>query len=194
MTAPRRSAFTVKNVETTSGGWTAVASTASVDRDGEIVERYAFNPLPSTVPVHMDHTFKAADVVGKATPYYDNLGVLHVDGTFAQTKAAQDVRRLIQDGFINSMSVAFLTKERSVQRDGTPVVEKAELLAVDFVSVPANADARVLEVRGLKQHRQPRTLLTVRPHISDEEQHAKALWLVMQHQMEFLGMFKGEQQ
>lgn len=153
----RRVTYSLKAVDTTSGGWTAIASAPVEDRMGDVVDAFAFAPLPDSVPVHLDHTMSAADLVGRAQPYYDALGVLHVDGTFAATTKAQEVRELIRDGFIDSMSIVFMTSSRVTGDDGLPHVVAGELLAVDFVSVPALREAQVVAVRSFKTSKQQAT-------------------------------------
>lgn len=134
-----------------AGGWTAVASSASVDRDLERIAPGAFRPLPLSVPVHDGHPL-GRDVapsvrqVGRAKPYYDG-DTLYVDGTFSRSPQAQQLREMVLEGTIDSMSIMFHNAERKMVGD-VPTIVSGELLAVDFVSVPSNRDARVLSVRG----------------------------------------------
>lgn len=129
-----------------AGTWTAVASAPTLDRDGEVVDPFAFAPLPASVPVHDGHRFDR--VVGRAVPRYDAQGTLYVDGRFSSIPEAQRTRTLVLEGVLDSMSVAFHNPVRT-NVEGTPHITKGELLAVDFVSVPSNRDARVVAVRAL---------------------------------------------
>lgn len=125
------------------GTWEAVASMATLDRDGEIIDPGAFAPLPQDLPVHAFHDF--SDPVGRCVPRYDG-GVLFVSGRFASTARAQEIREMVLDGTIGHMSVGFLAaKSRDV--DGVRHVTKAELLEVSFVSVPSNREALVLSAK-----------------------------------------------
>lgn len=54
---------------------------------------------------------------------------------------------MVAEGTIDSMSVVFASPTRRTVK-GVPTVVSAELLAVDFVSIPSNRDARVISVRG----------------------------------------------
>ena len=65
-----------------SGGFTAIASTGDIDRDGERILPGCFAPLPASIPIHQDHTMRAASVVARGKPYYSG-NVLMVDAVFA---------------------------------------------------------------------------------------------------------------
>ncbi len=51
-----------------SGGFLAIASTGDVDRDGESIQPGCFNPLPTSIPVHLDHAMSAGNVIARARP------------------------------------------------------------------------------------------------------------------------------
>lgn len=135
--------------ETGVGSFTAVASTGTVDRDGESIVPGAFNPLPATIPVHLDHVTTASNVVAWARPYYRG-GQLLIDATFGSDEHAQSARRKVADGLIRSVSVVFLAHEKRAVK-GVPTVFRGELLACDLVSIPANAEARILSARSLRR-------------------------------------------
>lgn len=130
------------------GSFTAVASTGSVDRDGEVIVPGAFNPLPASIPVHMDHDMRAANVVARARPYYRGTQLL-IDAEFGSDPAAQEARRKVTEGLVDSVSIVFLASDKRDVK-GVPTVFSGELLACDLVSVPANAEARVLTSRSLR--------------------------------------------
>jgi HK97 family phage prohead protease len=129
-----------------AGGFVAVASTASRDRDGEVLAYGAFNPLPNSVPCHVDHVMTAAGVVGRGRPYYSG-DKLYVDVALASTADAQVVRDKLREGILTTVSIAFMGQQWETIA-GQRTLIKGELLAVDLVSVPANRDATVVSVRG----------------------------------------------
>ncbi len=131
------------------GSFEAVASMATVDRDGEIVAKGAFNPLPVQVPIHVDHRMDSEGLVGSGRPYYTPDGVLKVAGTFAGTPRAQIIRQLVSEGHLSSMSVGFFAATKK-DVDGVPTISKAELIEVSFVTVPSNREARVLASRDFR--------------------------------------------
>ena len=129
-----------------NGEFDIVMSTDAVDRDGEIVTRGAFDPLPSSIPVHAFHDFN--DPIGRVVPSYDENGRLVGRGYFAATPRAQEIRQLVADGVIGHTSVGFMAADRTKAADGQPPqVTSAELLEVSFVSVPSNREAAVLAVK-----------------------------------------------
>ena len=91
--------LSAKVTRTDAGGFVAVASTASVDRDGEVILPGAFNPLPASLPVHINHTANVRDLVARARPYYEG-GRLMIEARFASTSAAQDARTLVTEGIL----------------------------------------------------------------------------------------------
>jgi hypothetical protein len=129
------------------GGFTAIASNTDLDRDGERMGRHCFDPLPSSVPVHLGHTMQAADVVARARPYYQG-DQLMIDARFTSTADSQEVRTKILDGTLNSLSIVFkATRWENVEGVRTCVL--GELLAVDIVSVPSLPSARILSMRSM---------------------------------------------
>jgi HK97 family phage prohead protease len=124
-----------------NGEFEIIMSTDSIDRDGEIIVKGAFSPLPDSIPVHAFHDFTRP--VGRVVPAYDAEGRLVGRGFFGSDEESQRMRQKVADGIIGHTSVGFMTAERD-RKDGVPHVTKAELLEVSFVSVPSQRDAAVL--------------------------------------------------
>lgn len=143
-----------------NGEFEIVMSTDSIDRDGEIIVKGAFDPLPASIPVHAFHDFN--DPIGRAVPSYNADGKLVGRGVYASTPRAQEVRTLVAEGVIAHTSVGFMAADREMV-EGVPNIKTAELLEVSFVSVPSNRDAAVLlaksyearaaEIKGNKSER-----------------------------------------
>lgn len=74
-----------------------MASTPTVDRDDEVVEARCFLPLPKQVPVRSAQF--GGEQVGSGRPYYSG-GDLLVEGRFASTRKAQEVRTLVREGHL----------------------------------------------------------------------------------------------
>lgn len=136
----------VKTVDTKepAGEFEAVLSAATLDRDGEVIDKGAFEPLPTSVPIHAFHDF--SDPIGRAVPFYDG-DVLKVRGYYASTARAQEIRQLVAEGVIGSMSVGFMAADRT-EKDGVPHITSAEILEGSFVSVPSNREAAVLMAKS----------------------------------------------
>jgi HK97 family phage prohead protease len=128
------------------GEFEAILSVPTVDRDGEIVDAHAFEPLPGEIPIHKFHDFSSP--VATATPFYDG-DVLKARGTFDPDPESQAIRAKVGRS-IRYMSVGFMAATRSDQ-DGVPHITRAELLEASFVSVPSNREAAILAVKALTE-------------------------------------------
>lgn len=134
----------VKSAESNNpnGEFEVVLSRDTIDRDGEVIDARAFEPLPDSIPFHAFHDFH--DPIGRAVPVYED-GVLKARGVFASTARAQEIRTLVAEGIIGHTSVGFMGATRAV-KDGedAPHIVRGELLEGSFVSVPSNREAAVL--------------------------------------------------
>ena len=124
-----------------NGTFKVVASDETVDRAGEVIKvswRDLFNFMKNPVII-ANHTYKVENIIWKATNVYVENEKLIVEWVFATTELAQDVRKLYDGGFIKTVSVGFIPKERDPQNSS--IITKAELLEVSFVPVPCNPNA-----------------------------------------------------
>lgn len=119
----------------------AVASTGSPDRDGDVVnpqgwelENFKTNPI-----LLWSHDAMSLPI-GKVTNIMPMGNELIFDAVFAMRNPfAKMVSDLMEGGFLNTFSVSFIPQD--IDQDGQ--INKAELLEVSVVNVPANAEARV---------------------------------------------------
>jgi HK97 family phage prohead protease len=141
----------VDTVETDSpnGAFEVILSAATLDRDGEVIDSRAFDPLPDHVPFDIDHGMTVQTTVGSGQPYYAEDGSLRVKGTFASTPLAQEVRTLVAEGHIRTTSVTFMAAERVKDEKSIDHVVRAELLNGTFTPVPSNREAVVLSAKAL---------------------------------------------
>lgn len=146
MSGPALSTTSAVITDADAGGFRAIASTTDLDRDGEIIDYRAFEPLPASIPVHADHVASVATLVARAVPSYRN-GKLWIDATFASTPTAQEVRQKVLDGVLDTVSVAFFNAKKKVV-DGVTHITHGELLSVDLVTIPSNRGARVMSARS----------------------------------------------
>lgn len=128
--------------DSATGAFEVVLSSPDLDRDGEIIDSGAFDPLPSHITFDVDHGMSTATTVGSGVPVYED-GLLKVRGTFASIPRAQEVRALVGEGHIRTTSVAYMAPQIEV-KDGVRHVVRAELLNGAFVAVPSNRHALVL--------------------------------------------------
>lgn len=132
--------------DTPTGSFEVILSSPSLDRDGEVIDTGAFEPLPAHITFDVDHGMSTVTTVGSGAPTYED-GNLVVRGTYASTPLAQETRALVKEGHIRTTSVAYMAPRIEV-RDGVKHIVKAELLNGAFVAVPANRDALVLAAKS----------------------------------------------
>jgi hypothetical protein len=137
-----------------NGSFEVILSAPTLDRDGEVIDARAFEPLPPHITFDIDHGLSTATTVGSGAPYYDG-DLLKVRGTFSSIARAQEVRTLVAEGHIRTTSVAFMEPKREV-KDGVPHIVKAELLNGAFVPVPANREAVVVAAKSAQAHAEAR--------------------------------------
>lgn len=136
-----------------NNSFTAVASTARVDRHGEIVSPEgwnleAFKQNPVLLWSH-DHTIPA---IGRATKIwvegFGEQAKLMFSGVWQTvTEEGKAAAQLVADGILNSFSVGFLPSEM----EGNKYTEQ-ELLEISLVNVPANPDAMMLAYKSLRDN------------------------------------------
>lgn len=128
------------------GGFKAIASDESRDRDGEnLYQEEWITPLPDHITIDTDHGLSVATTVGSAKPSFEG-NEMWIDAAFSSIERAQEVRTLILEGHIKTVSVAALV-DRS-KKSGTP---KRELLNVGIVAVPANKNAIIFDAKSLNR-------------------------------------------
>lgn len=129
------------------GSFQVVLSTATKDRDGDELALSEWKqPLPEHITFDTDHGMSVATTVGSGKPYIKD-GKVIVDGTYSSLQRAQDVRTLVNEKHIRTVSVAFASEK--VTKDGKTSTQR-ELLNGAFVAIPANTEAVVLASKGLK--------------------------------------------
>jgi len=149
---------------------TAIISTGSVDRDGEVL-------MPSGIQVE---NFMKSPVVLWAHDYQDTpigKAMWVTKGTkritaklkFAETEKAEEVYQLFKDGFLNAFSVGFNplsggrpttdeVKAKPELAEAGWIYRKWELLEFSAVPVPANPEALSLAVKSHKLELSDETL------------------------------------
>lgn len=141
------------------GKLTAVASNATVDRDGEVIlpaafarhlARYQANPV-----ILAAHTHRSWDgtptIIGSATRIAIEDNALVFDMAFARTPLASQWQSLYEDGHARAFSVGFIPigGEWKEQAEGNVYVwTEVELLEISAVPVPANPEALARDVDG----------------------------------------------
>lgn len=131
-----------------AGSFEAILSAPTVDRDGEVIDPKAFEPLPDHITIDIDHGMSVATTVGSGVPYYEG-DLLKFRGSFSTIARAQEVRTLVTEGHIRKMSVAFMNAKREDDPDDErPHIRRAELLNAAIVPIPSNREASILAAKA----------------------------------------------
>lgn len=120
--------------------FTFVASDETMDRQGESLpidawdlRNYKKNPV-----LLVNHDYKVENIVGTAKKVRVVDGQLIFDAVFHEiTALAKEVKEMVKQGFLNTVSVGFMRKPGKRAED--PMTN--ELFEVSFVPVPANPSA-----------------------------------------------------
>lgn len=140
------------------GAFEAILSAPTLDRDGEIIDARAFEPLPDHITIDIDHGMSVGTTVGSGTPYYEG-DTLMFRGTFSSIPRAQEVRTLVTEGHIRKMSVAFMNAAREADPDDERThIRRAELLNAAIVPIPSNREASILAAKALASEAHQRAL------------------------------------
>ncbi len=136
-----------------AGTYTFRASTAAVDRQGEVIDQQGWDlGAYKSNPVILDsHRYGSIDdILGKASRVEVMPEGLEIDVQFAPTAKGQMAQQLVEDGMLRTVSVGFRSKgRRPGQRSGEPMTHTAmELLEVSMVAIPANREA--VRLRGVE--------------------------------------------
>lgn len=135
-----------------------LASTSSVDRQGDSIDQSGWelknffnNPV-----LLWAHRYDELPL-GKIIDIQITPKGLEADVEFASEDAnpkAQQVKKLVDYGILNAVSVGFIPKERNGN-----IITRAELLEISIVPVPANQDALALAYKDMD--------LTIKKDIED---------------------------
>jgi len=135
----------IKSIDETEGSFVASISSGKVDRVGDILnpDGWDFRNFKKNPVILWSHDNEALPVA-KAERIWKEDKEIMLKGVFAPTDFAQEVRKLVQGGFLNAMSVGFQpTVDPEIDSKGNRVFPANELLEVSWVNVPALPSALV---------------------------------------------------
>lgn len=133
-----------------NGGFEGYAAYfGNVDSYGDVIQPGAFSKTiqerKGKVKVLWNHDMFGLPI-GKPTDMYEDEKGLYVKADFAGTQQAQDIRTLMSEGIVDSMSIGFSTiKSVWEEKDGEYIRNLMELKLYEFslVNIPANPLASV---------------------------------------------------
>lgn len=144
--------YTKATIESTDKGLLAVASTAVEDRHGEIVsiegwdlKNFKKNPVLLWGHDHFEPAIGVAKNI-KVEGTGKKASLVFEPVFHEITEKARAIKRMFEEGILNSFSVGFQPKEM----DGNTYTSQ-ELLEISAVNVPANPDARMLAFKTLEK-------------------------------------------
>lgn len=132
-----------------TGGFEVILSAPTLDRDDEVIDAKAFEPLPEHITFDTDHSMTCDSVVGSGVPSYAPDGTLRVKGTYCSDERSQTIRQKVADGHIRTTSVTFMAADRTPDEKGIVHVKRAELLNGTFTPVPSNREAIVITAKSI---------------------------------------------
>ena len=152
-------AFKLASVEEAQGNSGAFAGYASTfggpaDSYGDVIAPGAFarslaehktaGSLPALLWQHDSHA-----LIGKWLSIVEDGRGLAVAGKLTlEVQRAREAYALLRDGALNGLSIGFRTRASKLQKGGGRVLTDIELLEISLVTLPANAAARVGDVKG----------------------------------------------
>lgn len=135
------------------GSYEMILSVPTEDRDGEIIDAKAFEPVPDWLNIDIDHGMSVVTTVGSGTPFYEGDTLKLRDFRFASTTLGQEVKTLVDERHVRKMSVAYMNSEYEVdENDGKSHLRSAELLNAAIVSIPSNRQADILAAKSADLH------------------------------------------
>ena len=148
-----------------NGSFEVILSAPTLDRDGEVVDSKAFEPLPDHITFDTDHSMTCDSVVGSGVPSYAEDGTLRVKGGYCSDERSQTIRQKVAEGHIRTTSVTFMAAKRVKDAKGVDHVTSAELLNGTFTPVPSNRESVVLSAKSIIAKEGRRNSATDSEHI-----------------------------
>lgn len=128
------------------GRITVVASDETLDRHGEVlpVELWDISKFKDAPRMLVDHNHEVSSIVGR----WENVRIrgkqLLMDAVFHDiTQLAREVKEMVQQNFLDTVSVGFIFNEEDETGDKGKK-QNFELIETSWVTVPANPQARVV--------------------------------------------------
>lgn len=146
------------------GTFEFIASGIKVDRYGEVVvpEGWDFKAFKKNPVMLWGHDHKVPAIAQVVKIWKDDKQV-YAQAKWAPTPFAQELRQLVEGGFIRAVSVGFIPREWEGEWPNYKYVDQ-ELLEISVVNVPAYADALISEAKSLGLQNVLKAFETHDPH------------------------------
>jgi HK97 family phage prohead protease len=123
--------------------------TEQVARDGMVLDAEgldtdAYERNPVVLWSHGTDPRRGGEPIARASNIRQGGDGMLADVTFAEDDFAQRIKRKVQEGFINAVSIGWRTED--IDRSGdAPTITESDMTEFSFVAVPADTDALVQE-------------------------------------------------
>jgi HK97 family phage prohead protease len=139
------------------GQFTALVSTADVDREGDVVLPSAFRHTverwqqsEKMIPLHWDHGTQPEDIIGHVDPArmaVQSNGLVVGGRVDLDTDRGQQVWRLLKSNTIG-FSFGFVMNQSHTRSDGVREISSVDLYEITATFRPTNDRTRVLSTKG----------------------------------------------
>lgn len=141
--------FEIKAVDDRDSGW-EIAGLASTwwgepDAYGDVVQPGAF--AASIASRQTKFLFEHQTPIGKQLELKETDDGLFGRWSVIDTTAGTDAYKLARAGVLDSLSIGYLPLEWTIRDDGVRVLQKVDLFEVSAVSLPANTNAVITDVK-----------------------------------------------
>ena len=143
-------AFKMDEVSEEANVFKGYASTYDLDRGGDIIVRGAFDKTlaENASQVKILYMHKQDSPIGKPMLMRADEKGLYIEGKISDTALGKDVKILMRDGVITSMSIGFMTKEVDYNSDGVRLIKELDLIEFSLVTYPMNEKAIITQVKN----------------------------------------------
>lgn len=125
------------------------------DRQGDVIAKGAFaetilNIKKNGIPLLDSHVQNGDSVIGTVIDAFEDDHGLYIKATLAETPRVDEIRAKMKQGHLNRMSIGFFVEKQSfkdLNGESFRVIEKADLVEVSVVPIPANPRAEILAVK-----------------------------------------------
>jgi HK97 family phage prohead protease len=146
---------------TDQGEFTAIAAAYSVDRVKDRIIPGAFKGTierwqasGKRIPLHWNHEGDAKSIIGSIDPATarETKDGLYVEGRMdiADSETAKEAWRSVKNGAM-SLSFGYMVEKSRKASGGVTDLLAIDLFEVSIVPAPANADTRILSVKGVQE-------------------------------------------
>ena len=148
---------TIKQSPNDKGEIVFTASTASVDRESDIInpDGWVLENFKDGGPLLWGHD-QSKLPIGRVLWVKVDDGRLVGKAKFnGQTQLSTDVEKLVRSGDLKGLSVGFRPMDMKMNNEGGRTFTKQELLEISVVNVPANPDAIIHTIKSLDIKSEP---------------------------------------